>query len=205
MTLSDHAAAQLRAIWKMVVNDDAWRTEIDHSVEAVFRSLWAIVYALPLVILHAYAEQQSAQGLDQMKEIPFVNSAPIVFVSIKTITFLIDWALSIALLVTIAKVLNISRRSADVIIGYNWIQLPMIASSLLPTLALGIPNGISVAILIALPVFVLQISLLWGVIKRGFNVDVAHAIAIIALLFLTGFIASMAIASLAVLFVGPVT
>ena len=202
MTLLDHAAKQLRAVWKMVVNDENWRDEIYHSVDAVFKSLWAIAYTFPLVVLRAITAQRSAKGFDETTNLPLIDASPVVFASVEAITFLLDWALSITLLIIVAKVLNLGRRSADVIISYNWIQLPMVASSLLPALALGIPGGVGVAMLIALPIFILQIAMLWGVIRRGFETEVAPTIAIITLLFLTGFILSVAITSLASWMIG---
>lgn len=202
MTLHEHAATQLRAVWKMVVNDENWRAEIDHSIDAVFKSLWAIAYTFPLVVLRAITAQRSAKGFDETANLPLIDASPVIFASVEAITFLLDWGLSIILLIMVAKVLNVGRNSADVIIGYNWIQLPMVASSLLPALALGIPGGAGVAMLIALPIFILQIAMLWGVIRRGFETEVAPTIAIIALLFLTGFIVSIPITSLAGLMIG---
>ncbi|MEK7266490.1 MAG: hypothetical protein AAB227_10370 [Pseudomonadota bacterium] len=186
MTSFDAAARQIAGASKMALNAGDWKAELDRSIDAVFGSFSAFFYAAPLVALFTLSARRAAARVPDFPDTLY-QTAPLAALLVADLaTYALDWAASLALLVMLARASGASDRAADLIVGYNWIQ-PVIAAAQLPPIALMASTASAAAGgLLGLPVFILTAFLIWGIIRRGLNVQPAQAAAAFVALALVG-------------------
>lgn len=189
--LLDHIAAQLSAVWKMIMNAPEWRDEIDHSIDGIFRSGWSALICLPLISVNTISVRRAALLRPSAEEHLALAIPAWSFVFIEVASFYLSWVASIFLLVMIARNLGAQAKIADIIVGYNWLQLPLVLSIMVPVTLLATTGSDAIAGGIALPVLVFQIAALWGFVQRAFGAALGPNIAIIALLFLVSILISI--------------
>lgn len=163
-----------------------WRAALDRSIDGVFGSFFAFFFAAPLVALFTVSARRAAARIPDFPDTLY-QTAPLAALLVSDIaTYALDWGVSLALLIMLARASGAGDRAADLIVGYNWIQ-PVIAAAQLPAIALMASTASAAAgSLLGLPALVLTAFLIWGIIRRGLNVGPAQAAAAFAALALVG-------------------
>ncbi len=182
----DQAARQIGGAWKMAFNRGDWRRSLDRATEDVFASMAAFILSAPLVALFTISAQRASARIPDFSESLYVTTPLPALIAADLITYALDWAASLILLVMIARSTAAGKQAAELIVGYNWIQ-PVIAAAQLPAIAI-MASTASTALggLFGLPALVLTLALLWGVIRRGLGARPAPAGAIVVMLILVG-------------------
>lgn len=182
----DHAANQMGGAWKMAFGADDWRTSLGRSLDDVFGSAAAFLLSTPLVVVASIAAKRAATRLSDGVDPAYVAAPLAGLIGVDLLTFAIDWAASLALLVLIARATGAGKQAADLIVGFNWIQ-PIIVAAQLPAIALiAATASRGVGALIGLPAFALALVLIWGIVRRGLHVQAPQAAAIVAMLIAVG-------------------
>lgn len=186
MITADTAARQIGGVWKMATNADDWRASLDRSVDAVFASFAAFLISAPLVILYTASAKRAAARIPQFSD-SFYVSAPLALLVIgDVLTFALDWAASLTLLVMLARATGAGKHAADLIVGYNWAQ-PIITAIQLPAIAvMASTASAATGGLLGIPAFALTLFLIWGVVRRGLGSRPAPTAAIIVMLIVVG-------------------
>lgn len=188
MTSFDTAARQIAGALKMAFNVGDWRAALDRSIDGVFGSFAAFLFAAPLVSLFTLSARHAAVRIPDFPE-KLYHTAPLAaLLAADLATYALDWGVSLTLLIMLARASGASDRAADIIVGYNWIQ-PVIAAAQLPPIALmaSTANAAAGGIL-GLPAFVFTAFLIWGLIRRGLDVPPAQAAAAFVALALLGIV-----------------
>lgn len=193
----DYAAGQIAAAFKMAFNRPGWSDALDHSVDGVFRSFYAIIFTAPFAILGFFFLRRAASRTPEFPAAQLLE-APIGFALAFQMTgFLVDWAASLAALVVAARYVGASKSAANLIAGFNWTQVIVAVTQTAPIAALSLPGGRQFASLLFLPATAFVIALYWGILRRGLNTGVVSTILMIVVLTLIGLIASSVIGSIA--------
>jgi hypothetical protein len=195
MISSDYAARQIGGALKMAMGAKDWRASLGRTADDVFAALAALAIAAPLVILATLAAKRAALRIPDLGD-TLVRSAPIaVLVVGDLVTYALDVAASLALLVMLARATGVGKQAAELIIGYAWIQ-PVIVAAQLPAIALTASTASRTAGgLLALPALVLTIALIWGIVRRGLNAKPAPAAAIVVMLVVVGAVIDLLVAA----------
>lgn len=203
MILFDHAARQIAGAWKMAMDADDWRASLDRSLDGVFQSLSAVLFAAPLIALRTLSARQAAIRISDDPD-PFYAAAPLAgLIAGDLVAFSLDWAASLTLLVLLARASGAGRQAADIIVGYNWIQ-PIVVALQLPAVALMAATASrTLGGLVGLPALAIILTLIWGVVRRGLGAQIGPSAAVVVLLVLVGAVIDLlSIAAMKALFVG---
>lgn len=183
MTRLNHAAQQIASVWRMARGAPDWRRELDTSVDGVFRSLTAIVFAVPLRAALYLLFWRMASDFSGPMVTPLVKLGPGFFVTIQTIAYVVEWIVSIVAIGLIARNLKAGHLAAPAIVAFNWAQVMLAGAQLLPLLVQGATGDDATTGLVALLVLAFQIYLMWGIMRRSFERDLATTALILGLLF----------------------
>lgn len=182
----DEAARQMAGAWKMARGADDWRSSLDRTVDSVFSSFAAFAFAAPLVALFTLSAKRAAARIPDFSDSLYQTAPLIPLIAADLITFALDWAASLALLIMLARRTGAGKSAADLIVGYNWIQ-PLIAAAQLPSIAvMASTASTATGGLLGVPGFALTIFLIWGVVRRGLGAQATPTAAIIAMLIIVG-------------------
>lgn len=182
----DYAARQTAGVWKMIWNREGWQTELDRSVDGVFRSFQAMLLVAPIVLAGRFSFRRAAERIPEWQTTP-LSDAPYAFIiSIQMLSYYFSWIVSIALLLFMARAVRASRRAGDVIIAYNWAHVPIAIAQTLPLLVFGMPGGRAWGAAAYLPALAFIVAALWGLIRRSMGATPGATAGIIALLVLSG-------------------
>lgn len=197
----DYAARQLAGVWKMAWNRPNWTTSLDRSVDGVFRSFWALALAAPFAFVE-FVSLRRILSRDRENPIPPLIEAPFAYaVVVEAGAYLLGWTAGLIALVMAARSIGASRRAADAIIGFNWIQVLTAAAQAAMLALIGAAGEIEALKAFRLPMAAFVIALIWGVLRRSLGAGVAATIAIFLMIVLVGSIARLLIelAAIAVL------
>ncbi|MBI1391121.1 MAG: hypothetical protein GC152_00125 [Alphaproteobacteria bacterium] len=181
----DYAIGQIGAVWKMATNDPRWRDELDYSVDGVFRSFSAANVAVPLAVALYWLSWRAADvAVSNAEDLglaasPLLQGAAIGYIATMVVAYAAEWAASLGFLAIAARGLKAERRIAPAIVGYNWAQPPI---TLIQAIAMGgvaVSESTQIASVLALPALVLQILILWGVLRRGLDRKVGETLAVL--------------------------
>jgi len=186
----DYVARQLAGVWKMTTGDAGWREDLDLTADGVFRSFGAVLFALPLSLALYFLYWRAAQRVVDIPKSDLLAAGPLGFFAAQLATTLADWALSVCLLIAFARTLSAERRIADVIVGFNWAQLLIIFIQIIPMAALATTGQATTGALLGLPAMALQLAILWGVLRRGFEKDAGPTVVMLAALIAAGLFVS---------------
>lgn len=193
----DYAARQLAGVWAMAWNRPEWRDALDRSVDGVFRSFWAFAFAAPLAFAGYFSLRRAAAVIPDFPETPLLQ-APFAFTLAAEMTaYAADWAASLTALIFAARAMKIGRRMADLVVGFNWLQVFVAAAQAVPLIAIGLSGSSDVAGLLFIPATVLVVGLFWGYLRRTFDANVGTTIGLIIMLTLIGLLASAIVSGLA--------
>lgn len=188
MTSFDKAAGQMAGAWKMAFDAEGWRSSLDRSIDGVFGSFSAFLFAAPLVALFTATAKRAATRIPDFPDTLY-QTAPLASLIVADLaTYAIDWGAGLSMLVLLARASGAGDRAADLIVGYNWIQ-PAVAAVQLPPIALMASTASAAAGgILGLPAVVLTAFLIWGIIRHGLNVAAAQAAAAFVALALLGIV-----------------
>ncbi len=189
----DYATAHLSAIWRLGFSPenskDAWRDMIDRSVDGVFKSFWAMVYAAPFAALsftstYKVAPQVSEAFRSPLFEAPF----PILFL-VLFLTYGLTWIINIAIMAFVASRAGYKREVSDLVICYNWAQVPILAIQAIPiTLAALSQATASFGFLLAVAGLCMVMILYWRIFRRSLGAGIGLTIALLSLLLIVNVI-----------------
>lgn len=199
MTNADYAARQLAGVWKMIWNNPGWEGALDRSIDGVFKSFWALFYATPFAILAFLAIRRAAERTTDFPETPFLEASPMFALAVQAVGYLADWFASLAALVFTARAAGAGRRAADIIVGFNWLQVFIAIAQAAPFAALAVLGGGAASILF-LPATAFVIALYWGFIRRSTGLGAGPTIGLIIMLTLIGLVVSGLVGAIAALF-----
>lgn len=189
----DYAASQLAGVWRMAWNRDGWRDELDRSVDGVFRSFWAAMFAAPFSLLSYYLLRNAAERLPNLPETPILQ-APLLFgLSLEAIEYFVNWGAALVALILFARALGAGARISEIIIGFNWLHVFTAAIQSAPLIAFELTGARQLAGALAIASTVLILVLIWGVIRRGVGAPVAQSVGIVVFLMLLGLLVSLLI------------
>ncbi|MGD9659511.1 MAG: hypothetical protein AB7P23_12650 [Amphiplicatus sp.] len=185
----DYAARQIAGVWNMAWNREGWAAGLDRSVDGVFHSFWGILFAAPFALLGVVSLRRAASRIAEFPSSALLD-APFAFaVTTEMTAYVVDWAASLAALVLAARAMGASRRVADVIIGFNWLQ-PMIAiAEAAPLAIISFVSRRELLGVLLLPMFAFVLAVTWGVLRRSLAANVSTTVGLIALVVIVGFFA----------------
>ena len=186
MISPDYAARQIGGALKMALGAKDWRASLGRATDDVFAAFAAFAICAPLVILATFAAKRAALRIPELGD-TLVRSAPLAALILgDLVTFALDVAASLALLVMLARATGVGKQAAELIIGYAWIQ-PVLVAAQLPAIALMASTASRTAgALLALPALILTVALIFGIVRRGLDARPAPAAAIVAMLIVAG-------------------
>jgi len=196
----EYAAVQLVAVWRMAINNPGWRDSLDRSVDGVFRSFFAILFAAPFTIFSYLALQRAAGNLPDIPATPMLEAPLPFFIFWEATAYLLDWAVSLGVIVLVAKAVNAERNVAQTIIAFNWTQVLTAAAQAAPFAAMTLTTNAAIVGTVALPALVFSIFVYWGVLRRGLDVSAGVVIALIGAFAIVGIIVSSIVSQVALLF-----
>ena len=182
----DHAARQLGAVWALTFprEGDDWRDRMDRSMEATFRSFWALLIAAPFSFMVIIAVRRAAAASPDI-ESSALMTAPLIFhLFTELLVYLVDWGVSIAAIVIVARVIEAARHASDAIIAYNWAQVFAAALQSAPLAIIGVFGSAEIAGILAIPALVISLMILWSVFRRALTASAGMAVAMIAIMVL---------------------
>ncbi|MHA7871689.1 MAG: hypothetical protein ACX939_05000 [Hyphococcus sp.] len=180
-----YVAQQVRGVWRMAFGGAGdWRDDIDRTTDGVFRSLWAIALALPLVALNFMAARRAIANNPMFAETALATAPAGILLTAELVALVIYWGANLGVLLSATRSLKASRRVADVIVGYNWGRLMTVAILAAPAAVLGATGNVSIFVVLYLPALALAISILWGVLRQSLSAGVGMTLALLILLML---------------------
>lgn len=182
----DDAARQIAGAFAMASGRENWRSALDRSVDAVFGSFAAFAFSTPLVVLFTLSAKRAALRIPDFADTLY-QKAPLALLIIgDLVVYAVDWGVSLALLLGLARATGAGKQAADIIVGYNWLQ-PAIAAVQLPPIAIMASTASAGAGgLASLPAFAITLYFIWGIIRRGLNATASSAVAILFMLLIVG-------------------
>ena len=182
MISTSYVMQQLRGIWRMCFSDDDWREDLDLSTDGVFNSLWAIALSGPLALLSFAAAKRAVMESPQAINTIFTK-VPFSLLLVSELTALvIYWIASIIALVIASRSIDASRNITTLIVAFNWSQLLGYICIVFPAALYGITGNVSLYALAILPVLLLNLMILWNVLRQCLPVTIGMTLLIIGLL-----------------------
>ena len=182
-----YATAHLSAVWRLAFaskqSPDTWRDMIDRSVDGVFKSFWAIVYAAPFAALSFISMHRLAPQLDETFRSPLFEAPFTVAFITLFLTYVLTWAVSIIAVTFVAQRAGFARHVSDLVICYNWSQVIIVALQAAPITLVALSPAIAPigTILAFVSLFVVFI-LFWRVFRRVLGAGAGLTIALLGLL-----------------------
>ena len=195
----EYAARNIAGVWRMALGREDWRNDVDRSLDGVFRSFWAVPLTAPFMLLAFLSARRAAAQSDILANDPLRDAPLPLLLTAETASFVIDWAVSIGVLVLTAQALHAEKRAADVIVGFNWAQLMTYAAIAVPIALLGFSADENIVALFSIPAVVFSIVIIWRVLRACLPLDVGMTVALIAVLTLISMIVDSTVAAAAVL------
>ncbi|MEM1380077.1 MAG: hypothetical protein AAGH41_05555 [Pseudomonadota bacterium] len=182
-----------------------WPDTFDMSAEQVFKSIWAVLLALPAMLLTLEAQRQIALANPVTEAARLIaNMGAMTYYVSQTLVFVLVWAAEIAMLVIIAQRRGAGWKISPLIIGANWAKFVF-------TLSLGLMTGLSIlagtpgfALFGGMLAYGLLFYLRWGVIRRTMEFSPLRTAGMLAALMLA-FIAISTVISVFLALFGFVT
>ncbi|MEM9422677.1 MAG: hypothetical protein AAF986_09260 [Pseudomonadota bacterium] len=194
----EYARQQVTAVWKMATNDAGWRDQLDTSVDGVFRSAWAVLYAVLFSLAMSFFAWQSMSIADDTPKFPLFYAGKYIFIGVQTSEILIAWLANLVALTLIARNLGADGRIAQIIVGFNWAQPIVLFIQAMAYGVLAFSQSSTLGGIVFLPALVLQVLIVWGVLRRGFERDTGTTVAIIGGILLVDILVTSAIRRLAI-------
>lgn len=202
----DAAAQQLRAVWRMAFTRDwedtsrDWRETLDRSLDGVFQSFWAILFAAPIAFVGFIGVRRAAAQLQPQEISPLLELPMVVMMIIEYTAYLADWAASIAVIVLIARMTKTTATISDTVICYNWAQVYAIGFQVFPILLMMLTGSRELTSISALPILIMVLVLYWGLFRRAMGATPGITIAIIIILTLVSVIVRAIVSSIVLYF-----
>lgn len=184
----DDAARQMGAAFQMAAGREGWRDKLDCSVDGVFRSFTAIVFAAPAAFAAVLSGRRASKSSPDLPADALAAAPLPLHAAAEFVAFGLDWALGLAVLLIAARTLKADRGAAPLIAGYNWAQ-PLVLFAAAPALALVAVTGSSAASVFLIPVLAFNLALYWGIIRRGLGLEPAPTLGLLVFVVFAGFIA----------------
>lgn len=193
----DYASRQIVASSMMAFARQGWEERLDRSVDGVFRSFQAILIAAPIALVGHFALRRAAARIPDLQASVLLEAPYAYAVSVELVGYIVDWAASLALLIFAARALGASRRVGDLVVAFNWTQIPIALAQTSWLVLLGWAGSGSITAIAMFPAIAVIIALRWGVIRRGAGANAGAATGLIALLMLTGVISGAIVSGVA--------
>ncbi|MEM9897898.1 MAG: hypothetical protein AAF742_00805 [Pseudomonadota bacterium] len=182
----------------MATNDERWRDQLDTSANGVFRSAWAVFYSIPFSLTISFITWKSMDLAGDTQKHPFFYAGKMGFIGIQTSELLITWLAKIAALTFIARNLGAEGRITRILVGFNWAQPVFIVILTMASGVWAISPSSNLGHTVSLSVLAIQVMILWGVFRRGFESDAATTVAILGGILVVDILVTSAIRRLAI-------
>lgn len=175
----------------MARNEKGWQDRFDFSADQVFKSFWAILFALPGVLLAAEIQRQmaAANPVDPISA-SIASIGPFTLAVSQIISFSLLWGLELWILAALAKRRGIGWKISPLIISYNW-------SKFLFSMVLGLPLGVAIltgvmplASIASILANALLLFMRWGIFRRTLDLTPMGTVGVLALVMLAYFLVS---------------
>lgn len=173
-------ASQVSGVWGMAFNRPGWDRALDRSLDGVFGSFSALLWAAPLMALNFAALKALFASSPQLAEDTLIGAPMPFWVAANLATAALDWAVGLCALLAAAHFLGAGKRAGDAVIGYNWMQLITAAVQSLPIFAGLAAKSASTFSVLSLPAIGVSLAILWGVLRRGLGLAPGSAVAVSA-------------------------
>jgi hypothetical protein len=192
------AYRQIAAVVAMAQNRDGWERALDRSLDGVFFSFAALIYAAPVSLLGAFVSPIAATRLGSAPIDPLAGASVAFRFAAEFAGFALDWALGLVALLALARIIGATRRAGDIVIGYNWLA-PITAVLQVAPIALFAATGGKTAFALLGPAgLALSIALYWGVLRRALATTIGATMAALVTLILVGLITRGAVGAVAI-------
>ena len=182
MISSAYVADHLRGVWRIAFGGD-WRALFDRSISGAFNSLWAIPIAAPFALLAAATTREAAKLQPEFGEA--LTSIPFLAVAIAQIVKLVlAWASGVGVILALSRFLNARANAIDAVIAFNWSQLLGFLLAAGPMLLFVGIQSVEIFGATLFPAAVINLFVVWRVIRETLPLDIATAVATIAFLLL---------------------
>ena len=189
--------SHIRGVWGMAWGRAGWESELDRTVEGVFRSFFAVAMAAAVMAVVFIGARGAADAAAVKEDI--LLSAPLpAFLIANVFVFFVDWAAGLVALLFSARHLKVDKRAGDALIGYNWSQLIVAAAQAAPLAVLAASRSQAAFVASFFFALMVAIALIWGVVRRGLGLAPNLSTAVVAVLLLVGFIVQRAAYAVAV-------
>lgn len=212
----NHVRAQLAGFWAMAFNQPDWQSKLERGPEAILASFWAMVPAGALTVCGALlvpalfsmmsTDPAFVEALAKMDMQGWQPAPAFVRVLVAMLSFFFAWFLTLGMLLRIARRLEGTNAMADIIVGYNWLQVPFRTIGFAPIALILVTGNAAIGGLVALPLFGLGLSLVWGMLRRALpNTDWTVIIGIIICMGIAAFVSGIMASIIGALFYVPPT
>lgn len=201
-----YAIEQIRAVLAMAFNRPGWQDSLDLSADGVFRSFTALPVCL-LVSLVAYTGFHPFLMAVVTSINPEASVAiPPLFIGLMetAMTLVVSWILTVVMLVRFGHRLAGKSSATPIIVGFNWLQLPLRLLMLLPFILLSVTGSQMVLEMTLLPSVAISGYMFFGVLRRIMPVPSGLVLmGMIAAVIFVSAITGQIIASIGLLFYDP--
>ncbi len=190
----EHAALQAQGAWFMAEGRPNWRNALATSADDLSQSFYALVYAAPFGIVGYDGFRRLTDASPRAPRGPLAEASHEFFIVASVAIHAAQWLAGAALLYALVRGLDVREKMATILVGYNWAQFLSVVAWSAPfaasTLALegfGARWLALIATALIAPIsLVLQLTLAWGVLRRGFEKSFGDTLTILAMLLLAG-------------------
>ncbi|MGV6802224.1 MAG: hypothetical protein ACWA5L_09915 [bacterium] len=178
----------------MARNAPGWKSQIDNSLDGIYKSLWAIPLTIPFAIIVATVLSITMQvPADQgpMADVPLLLQWLIL-----TINLCLTWCANLFLLSVLAKKLQSEQNLAAIIIGYNWAQFLSELSGAFLLYIITLSHDITLISIGFIVYLGVNTYLSWGILRRGFQRNIYRTLTIFVMLGLISFIINVTISAI---------
>ena len=162
-------AEQVAAVWQMALGREDWDERLDVSTDGVFRSFFAMIpvlFAIASVTI-ILGPTVSALMSEQYDSLNMFRVKATTAAAVNCAGLVVEWLISLALIISAAIRCGVRRQAAVLIAGYNWLQIITRGLALAPLLFLVASGDVELFGVALIASVVLTIGLLWGFLRRG--------------------------------------
>ncbi len=196
MSLIAHIQSALAGAWSLAWGRDDWRDKIDLSTDGFFRSFIAIPLSLPFHIFIAVGVVQAVEAF-QPADGDFQANATLATMAFSSFAFVLDWLLTIAVLLFATRLLKVENNFSVAVIAFNWTRLlTLVASAIGPALfLLGARSG-SLFFLIIFATTIWMLLVLWRVIHKSLLIPISQTLAVFLLVMIVGVLVNVGVSAI---------
>jgi hypothetical protein len=185
----EEVGAYLKGVWLLILGDRSGFDWLDITAIGVWRSFAAFLWCLP-----AMAVGWAAWRLFYLEQMPTGTETGLGFIMKLFLVDMTMWIVPLVLVAVLAKPLGYADMLASIIISTNWLAVPTVYAMAVPlAIRLVLPGGQGLAYLLSLILRLVNVTVIFRLVKTVTNNQLLLASAISALLILPSLMLSEAL------------